>query len=69
MNNYFLKGILFLIISILGYVYHRWWKSDKKKKGEKLFGYDKTVRIVDDWGFIILTAFGTIICFFAAFKN
>ncbi len=69
MNNYFLKGIFFLIMSILGYVYHRWWKSDKKKKGLKLFGYDKTVRIVDDWGFIILTALGAIICFFAAFKN
>lgn len=56
-------------MSILGYIYHRWWKSDKKKKGVKLFGYDKTVRIVDDWGFIILTALGAIICFFAAFKN
>ncbi|WP_396197994.1 hypothetical protein [Flavobacterium sp.] len=69
MNNYFLKGILFLIMSILGYVYHRWWKSDKKKKGLKLFGYDKTVRIVDDWGFIILTALGAFICFFVAFQN
>jgi hypothetical protein len=51
MNNYFLQGILFLIISILGYVYNRWWRNNKKKKGVKLFGYDKTVRIVDDWGY------------------
>jgi hypothetical protein len=69
MNNYFLKGILFLVVSILGFIYHKWWKNDKKKKGIKLFGYDKTVRIVDHWGFIILTALGSIICFFVAFKN
>ena len=67
MNNYIIEGIVFFIVSILGVVYHKWWISDKKKKGIKIFGYDKTVRIVRHWGFIILFGLLSIICFFKAF--
>ncbi len=67
MDSYIIKGIVFLIISILGYIYHKWWINEKKKKGIEILGYDKTVRIVSDWGFIILFGLLSIICFFEAF--
>jgi|LauGreDrversion2_2_1035103.scaffolds.fasta_scaffold04121_2 hypothetical protein len=58
------KGIVFLIISFLGFIYHKWWINEKKKKGLEIVGYDKTVRIISDWGFIILFGLLSIICFF-----
>ena len=64
MDSSMKKGIVFLIISFLGFIYHKWWINEKKKKGLEIVGYDKTVRIISDWGFIILFGLLSIICFF-----
>lgn len=62
-SNYLLRGIIFLSLSILGFIYHKWWIKNKLKKETKLGTYDKTFRKLTDWGFIIICGLLSILSF------
>lgn len=64
----FLYGLLWMILSVLAYKYHKWWLKKRIEKSGELDNYDKTLGIVKSWGAIIFTSIVAIIYFLEALK-